>query len=106
MLQSDPDVWERAAALADEVVAGVREGRPAEWLEEVLGSALLDAMRRERERCAAIADGRAELWLANEERMSSGAWPASAAADARERRKEALVIADALRADVPLPPPV
>ena len=103
MLQSDPEIRARAAALAEEVAAGVRQGRSLEWLEEVLGTALLDVARGERERCAAVADHRARLWEASARRMSTGPWPADARVEARERRKEALVIADALRADLPAP---
>ena len=103
MLQSDPEIRARAAALAEEVAAGVRQGRSLEWLEEVLGTALLDVARGERERCAAVADHRARLWEASARRMSAGPWPADALVEARERRKEALVIADALRADLPAP---
>ena len=103
MLQSAPELRARAAALAEEIADGVRRGRPLEWLEEVLGTALLDAARNERERCAARADQRADLWEASARRMSSGGWPAEALVEARERRKEALVLADALRVDAPAP---
>jgi len=104
MLQSDARIRARAAALAEEVAAGVRRGHPLEWVEELLGSALLEVAREERERCAALADARAELWEANARHMSSGAWPAEARVEARERRKEALVLADAIRVDAPAPP--
>jgi hypothetical protein len=103
MMQSDPEIRARAAALAEEIAAGVRRGRPLEWLEEVLGTALLDVARSERERCAAVADHRARVWEASARRMSSGGWPAEGLVEARERRKEALVLADALRADLPAP---
>ena len=103
MLQSDPEIRSRAVALAEEVAAGVRQGRSLEWLEEVLGTALLDVARSERERCAVVADQRARLWESSARRMSSGPWPAHALIEARERRKEALVLADALRADLPAP---
>ena len=101
MLQSDPDIRARAAALAEDIGAGLRRGRSLEWLEEVVGTALLDVARSERERCAALADHRARLWESSARRFSSGQWPADALAEARERRKEAIVIADAIRADVP-----
>jgi hypothetical protein len=104
MLQSDGEIRARAEALAEEIVAGVQQGRAPEWVEEVLGSALLAVARDERERCATLADRRAELWEASGRRMSSGTWPAEGRVEARERRKEALVIADALRAEVPEPP--
>ena len=103
MLQSDSDIRTRAASLAEEVAAGVHHGRPLEWVEEVLGTALLEVARAERERCAAVADRRAALWEATARRMSSGPWPTEARMEARERRKEALVLADALRADAPPP---
>ena len=101
MLPSNSGIRARAAALAGEVAAGVGRGLPLEWLEEVLAAALLGAARAERERCAALADHRAELWEANARRMASGPWPAEALVEARERRKEALVIADAIRVDEP-----
>jgi len=104
MLQSDSEIRARAAALAEAVAAGVHQGRPLEWVEEVLGTALLDVARRERERCAALADRRARLWEASARRMSSGTWPAAALVEARERRNEALALADALRVDAPAPP--
>jgi hypothetical protein len=84
--------------LAEELAAGMRDGRASEWLEEVLVTVLLDVIRGERERCAAVADRRVELWSANERKMASGTWPADARFEARERRKEAIVLADALRA--------
>lgn len=104
MLQSESDIRTRAAALADEVSAGMRDGRALEWVEEVLGAALLDVARTERERCAAVADRRAALWEASGRRMSSASWPTEGLIEARERRKEALVIADAIREDAPLIP--
>jgi hypothetical protein len=36
--------------------------------------------------------------------MSSASWPAEGLIEARERRKEALVIADAIREDAPIIP--
>ena len=99
MLQSDPQIRACAAALAEEITAGVQQGRTAEWVEEVLGSALLEIARHERERCASIAERRAELWETTARRMASGPWPAAARTEARERHKEAQVIADALRAE-------
>ena len=102
MLQSESDLRTRAAILAEELVAGVRNGRALEWLEEVLGGALLDVARGERERCAVLADRRAALWEASARRMSSATWPTEGLVEARERRKEALVIADAIREDPPL----
>jgi hypothetical protein len=99
MLQSESDIRTRAASLAEEVAAGLQNGRAVEWLEEVLGGTLLDVARSERERCAGVADRRASLWEASAQRMSSGGWPAEGLVEARERRKEALVIADAIRED-------
>jgi hypothetical protein len=104
MRQSDPELQARAAALAEDVAAGLQQGRPLEWLEELLGTALLEVARAERDRCAAVADRRVELWEANARRMSAGGWPAEAVVEARERRKEALVLADALRVDAAAKP--
>jgi hypothetical protein len=102
MLQSEADIRTRAATLGEEVAAGLHDGRALEWIEEVIGAALLDVARSERERCAALADRRAALWDASAERMSSvSTWPAEGLVEARERRKEALVIADAIREDAP-----
>ena len=70
MAHPEAEARARAATLADELVAGVREGRAPEWVEQVLGSALLAAIRQERERCAAIAEHRIELWEASGARMS------------------------------------
>jgi hypothetical protein len=100
---SDDDIRIRAAELAEEVASGIRGGRAAEWLEEVLGSALLEVARRERERCAAVADHRVEMWEASARRMSTGAWPPSALAEARARLNEARALADALRVSVSPP---
>jgi hypothetical protein len=97
MAQPEMEVRARAAALADELAAGLREGRAVEWVEQVLGSALLAAVREERDRCAAIAERRVDLWDASGTRMSSPAWPSGATAEARARRNEAQVIADAIR---------
>lgn len=54
-------------------------------------------IREERERCAAIAQRRVDLWEASGTRMSSPGWPSGAAAEARARRNEAQVITDAIR---------
>ena len=97
MAQPEAEAHARAATLADELVAGLREGRAPEWAEQLVGSALLATIREERERCAAIADRRIELWSASGARMSSPGWPTGAAAEARARRNEAQVIADAIR---------
>jgi hypothetical protein len=96
MIQSETDIRARAVTLAEEVAAGVRAGRAIEWLEELLTGALLDAVRTERERCAALAMRRAEMWEATVERYVSETWPAELRIEARERRKEALVIGDAI----------
>jgi hypothetical protein len=104
MVQSDDQVRARAAALAEEIAAGLHRGRAAEWLEEVLGSALLDVARRERERCAAVAEGRVTMWQASVRRVSSGTWPTEAVAEARARLNEALALADALRVSIAAPP--
>ena len=97
MSQPETDARARAAALAEELAEGLREGRAVEWAEQVLGSALLAAIRDERERCGAIADRRVELWAASGARMSSPGWPSGAAAEARARGNAAQVIADAIR---------
>ena len=99
MLRSESAIRARAASLAEEIAAGLQRARTLEWLEERLAAVLFDVAGDERERCAALADRRAALWEASEKRMSSPAWPAEGRAEARERRKEALVLADAIRAD-------
>jgi len=98
MAQPEMEARARAAAVADELAAGLGEGRAVEWVEQVIGSALLAAIREERERCASIAERRIDLWAASQARMSSPDWPNGAAAEARARRNEAQVIADAIRA--------
>jgi hypothetical protein len=72
--------------------------------QEVLGSTLLDVARRERERCAAVAEERAAMWQASAGRMASGIWPAAAIAEARARLNEALALADALQVSISTPP--
>ena len=104
MVQSDDQIRSRAASLAEEVAAGLRHGRAPEWLEEVLGSALLDVARQERERCAAVADRRIEVWEASAGRFGAGEWPAAAVVEARARLNEARALADALRVSASLPP--
>ena len=103
-MQSDDQIRKRAAALADEIVAGLQQGRATEWLEEVLGSALLDVARRERERCATVADQRVELWETTGRRMASGGWPSAGMTEARARLNEARALADALRVSISPPP--
>lgn len=103
MTQPETDARARAAALAEELEVGLRDGRAIEWAEQVLGSALLAAIRDERERCAVIADRRIALWAASGARMSSPEWPSGAAAEARARGNEAQVIADAIRSDAHRP---
>jgi hypothetical protein len=78
MPQSDDQIRSRAAALAEEVAVGLHQGGAVEWLEEVLGSALLEVARRERERCAAVADDRVAMWEASARRLGAGPWPAAA----------------------------
>lgn len=97
MTRPDSEALARAAVLADELAGGLREGRALEWVEQILGSALLDAVREERERCAAIAERRVRLWESSG-RMSSPGWPTGALAEASARRNEAQFIADAIRA--------
>ena len=103
-MQSDDEIRSRAAELAEEVAAGVRGGRAAEWLEEVLGSALLDVARAERQRCAVVADERVEMWENSVRRMGTGSWAPNAVAEARARLNEARALADALRVSISLPP--
>ena len=102
-MQSDDEIRSRAAALAEEIAAGVRGGRAPEWLEEVLGSALLDVARAERQRCAAVADERVEMWENSVRRMGTGGWASTAVAEARARLNEARALADALRVSISLP---
>lgn len=104
MLQSALEIRGRAATLAEEVAAGLRRGRSLEWVEEVVGAALMEVAQSERERCAALADHRAALWEGTSRRMSTSAWPAEGILEARERRKEAIVLADAIREDAPMVP--
>jgi hypothetical protein len=104
MPQSDDEIRAQAVGLAEEVTSGLQSGRPAEWLEELLGSALLQVARRERERCATVADRRIEMWQASLQRMASGSWPASAITEARTRLNEAVALADALRVSISAPP--
>jgi hypothetical protein len=104
LAQSDDRLRSLGAALAEELAAGLHQGRAVEWLEEVLGSALVDVARRERDRCRAVADERAAMWEASVKRMGSGTWPATAAAEARSRLNEARALADALRVSIATPP--
>ena len=95
--RSDP-----VAVLAEEITTAVHSGRPAEWIEARLLSALQEATRGERERCAALAERRAQLW--QQSKLNDPAWPAAGRTEARERYKEALAIADAIRAGELQPP--
>jgi hypothetical protein len=104
MVQSDDQIRSRAVALAEEVASGLQQRRAAEWLEEVLGSALLDVARQERERCAVVVDQRVEMWEASARRAASGEWPPGAIVEARARLNEAHAIADALRVSLTPPP--
>lgn len=85
----------RAAALAEELTSARQARRPAEWLEELLVSALLEVLRQERTRCSELAAERARMWKASAERAAK-TWPREALAEARARRTEALAIADRL----------
>ena len=89
----------RAAVLADEVNDAVKDGRSSEWLEETLASALLEMMRLERDNCAMIAEHRADLWQSALERYTDSGSAGFAIEEARERHKEAVTIADAIRVD-------
>ena len=104
MAQSDDQLRHRAAALAEEVAAGLHQGRAVEWLEELLGSTLVDVARRERERCRAVADQRVSMWEASVKRMGSATWPALAITEARTRLNEARALADALGVSIATPP--
>lgn len=88
---------ERAGALAEELAAGVREGRTVEWLEEAVLSALHDAVARERARCVGLAEQHAAAWERSGRNFESPSWPAGALSEARARRNEALSLADAIR---------
>ncbi len=103
MVQSDDEIRGRAAALAEEIASGLGQGRVQEWLEEVLGAALLEVARRERERCAVVIDQRVDMWAASARRMESGAWPSAALAEAQARLNEARAIADALHVSIAPP---
>jgi hypothetical protein len=96
MLPTDSDIRARAAALAEQGHAGIEAGRAVEWLEQMLVSAMLEVARRERERCATIAEERAQLWEGTAKGMASMSSPALP--EARARMNEALALADALRA--------
>ncbi len=98
MANMGPYLQQRAAALAEELASGVREARAVEWLEEAVLSALADAMDRERERCALLAEQRAALWETSDQKFRSPEWPACALSEARACRNEALALADAIRA--------
>lgn len=89
----------RAASLADDVAAVVRDGQPSEALEELLASALLEMMRLERDKCAMIAEHRADMWESALERYTGSGTAGQAIDEARERHKEALTITDAIRFD-------
>jgi hypothetical protein len=80
MAQSDDGIRHHASMLADEITSSLQQGRAVEWLEEVLGGALLAVARGERERCAAVADRRIEMWEGSLRRMESGTWPGGAVA--------------------------
>ena len=97
MRDDDAEIQARAAALADELAEGIRAGRAVEWVEAQLASALRDVAARTRERCAALAEERAQMWESSERRMSSGGWPREGADEARHRRKEAITLADSFR---------
>jgi hypothetical protein len=83
----------RAATLAEELATAAAERRPAEWLEELLLTTLLEVRQAERRRCAELAAERARIWEASAARAAR-AWPEAAVAEARARRTEALAIAD------------
>lgn len=77
----------------------MKQGRPSEALEELLASALLEMMRLERDKCALIAEHRADLWESALERYRNSGTPGYEVDGARERHKEAVSIADAIRVD-------
>ena len=89
----------RAASLADDVAVAVKEGKSNERIEEILASALLEMMRLERDKCALIAEHRADMWGSAIDRYMSSATAADSVSEARERHKEATSIADAIRFD-------
>jgi hypothetical protein len=89
----------RASSLADEVSQAVTEGRSSEMIEEMLASALLEMMRLERDKCALIAEHRADLWETTIENDPLSPTSTHVINEARDRHKEAIVIADAIRFD-------
>ena len=104
MLEFDRALDARAAELAGEIAAAVRSGRAEEALEQLLGTALRGVVRAERERCARLAERRAEMWAASARRMSAGGtWPREGVVEAHERGKEATALGDAIRAEVDPP---
>lgn len=100
MSEFDADFRQRAAHLAEEIAAAANLDYATNRIEELIVHALLEAIRSERERCISIAVRRIELWEAFERRTSSPEWPSEGRIEGRERRKEAIVIADALREDM------
>ena len=94
----DRNLQELARKLTKELSAGIREGRTAEELEELIGRALQHAAAQEREHCADIAEHRAAMWASSSRWLGSTELTAPKI-EAREREKEALAIADALRAE-------
>ncbi len=89
----------RAASLADDVAVAVKEGQSNNRIEEILASALLEMMRLERDKCAMIAEHRADLWETAIERDPLSPTSTHAINEARERHREATIIADAIRFD-------
>lgn len=85
-----------SAALAVEIVDGVRRGWTAEQVEAALERSFAELIQAERDRCVRIAEHRALMWESSLEKYGAGSWPDEAIVEARERRKEAIVIADAL----------
>jgi hypothetical protein len=98
MSDSEGYIHQRATSLAEDILAMCAERRPLEWIEVRLGEALLEIAREERDRCATIAEDRVRLWTSTVERTIRERWPIDARTEARERLKEAIVIADAIRA--------
>ena len=97
-VQLSAEARARAAALAREIALGLQQGRSAQWIEEVIGSALVEFARLERERCASVAHQRVQMWESSLKRYDSGEWPREATSEARQRHNEAVVIADAIQA--------
>jgi hypothetical protein len=99
----DPDeLSERASRLAEGIAAALRDQAALERIEVTLFSALSEAVVQERERCAGLAEERAQMW--QHSKLNDASWPAQGRTEAQHRYREAVAIADAIRAGLPQPP--